>query len=292
MIRKLRLRVRTDAMNELVCFSELEDRLLWPASWSSLTASAKELAGPSQDAYEEVFGQAYELHEWGLADLVWLDEPSKHIPFPSFEADIDLIELLASEDGEEACQTLLLLMESLTFLEGCDIQLRLGRRRSTPEHVREVFLRQAEECGYYIEYEQEDEELWADEDEIEDDWYEDPFTQGTSQQNSHANSNGNSRSNSGYSHRRTYSWGGLDDDDCGDTHRKKGSSELSEAAQFFLMYATLEWPCSMTELQKSWHKALHNSHPDKHRHDSTAHDRTRLLNLGYEELREVLILTS
>lgn len=338
MIRKLRLQVKTDVANELIRFSDLDNRVIWPRAWNSLLHSAQELAQPLENAYEEAFGWAFQLSEWGLAELLWLEDPAKNKPLTSFEVNIDMVELLEWEEGAEACLALLRMLEAVESLEdGCDVQLWLGGRCSTRENVLEVFLEQAEISGYEIEFEvellEEDEDL-EEESERHQSQSKD-YANGTSggKANGYANGASSGRSNgyangasggkangytngrsNGYANgaaneksrgekngafgdkeqrRRTFSWGNLDDDEFDPSGKKKKDPDaLSNAAQFFLSYTTLPWPCSKPALKKAWQKALHNTHPDKYRNDPTAIDRTRLINQGYEELCDVISLAN
>ena len=74
-------------------------------------------------------------------------------------------------------------------------------------------------------------------------------------------------------------WGHLEDE-----YSAKASEKLSDYALFFLMFIHLKWPCSITDLTKSWYKALLKSHPDRYPNDPNAKNRTQMINLGYQEL--------
>lgn len=263
MIRKIRIRLLTEHGNTLAMMQEETQHSDWPKEWGELARSIRSKLKPLQDAYDRIIQSLISMEEWELLELQWLEEEE---PFWPFEVHADLVEMLYHEEGEEIAQLFLNVLEQLGQLEGLEVRIWLGGRRGSLKRAKLAVVEQAEEYGFEIKPPRSKRR-----------------SRKKQKQEKHS-SKDNKRQ-----WRRTYSWGGLDDEEVGDDASwQRQNSQLSESAQFFLSYTSLSWPCSVVELNKAWHKALHNSHPDKFPNDPGAKDRTQLINVGYNELKSLI----
>ncbi|TNE52330.1 MAG: hypothetical protein EP343_00785 [Deltaproteobacteria bacterium] len=263
MIRKVRIRLLTEHGNTLAMMQEETEHSRWPKAWGELAKVLQTTLDPLLKTYNKITQTLLQLEEWELLEIDWLDEEE---PFWPFEIDVDLVELLHHDDGEDVANLFLKTLDDLNELNGFDLRIWLGGRRGSLKRTRQAVVEQAEEYG--IEVEQ-------------------PRSRKRSKKKKDKKHSSKDRKKRQW--RRTYSWGGLDDEEVGDDASwQKQSAQLSESAQFFLSYTSLSWPCSVVELNKAWHKALHNSHPDKFPNDPGAKDRTQLINVGYNELKSII----
>lgn len=275
MVRKIRIRIFPDHANLLLQFVELASEEGWPERWERLRQMARRLARRVQKTYISILSQAEELQGHGLLNLsrFSLSEestPEESEPFVAIELNVDLVHFLDQIWGHEALELLLWLVQSLESLDGFEIRVWLGRHRSSVATVLQ--------------------ELQTVYDSLKD--MDSPGGRGNPSQQARTRRH----TAPAFEQENT----DASSTEAGETGRKRkrrkssarevDGEEFSEAAQFFLQYTLLVWPCSEQELGKAWRHALHNSHPDKFPDDPNAKNRTQLLNLGYKELKAALRL--
>ena len=253
MIRKLHVELSPHPVAEALRWLGDTNEDEWPEAFRDLRSQiAERLDETAGD--EALLELLDELDETGLVEL---DLGEDEEGLLEGEIHVDIPDLLEDPDEPDAARTLWRLLTLLNETNSHEVNVTLGRSRSTLDEALRELRRQARANGIRL-----------------------------GRKNGGARpprgSGGPTATESG----GTY--GGLEDDEPGGTCGTCETPSGNEAAQFFLNYSQVPWPCSLNELKKAFWAGAHQLHPDLNQQDPTADGRFRLFKEGYERCRELL----